>query len=118
MNLSRLTNQELAALIQSAAAELNNRLSEPEIDRIPFRDSRPVVSLREPSEDDKDFILRLKTTALRGGYVSAAERQRVADLAAAGFAEWIKLQGLPLEKGTGPWRKLAEYARVPAARER
>lgn len=115
MNLSHMTDAELAELIRQASSELVSRMTRPDVDRIPFK--RPKVAMREPSEDDKDFVLRLKTRVHSGGYASAADRQRIADLA-ENFESWIRAQGLPTSRGTGEWRKLAEYSRVKPARER
>lgn len=115
MNLSRLTDTELAQLIQQASAELASRLSKPKEERI--QDQRPAVVLREPPDDDKEFALQVKSTVSSGGYVSADERERIAALA-VDYGPWIKRQGLPTERGTGPWRKLAQRSRIKPARER
>lgn len=115
MTLSHLTTRQLAELIRLASAELAARLAEPNVER--SRAERPHVGLREPSDEDKEFVLLLKSTVLAGGYATAEERTRVADLAVE-FGHWIRRQGLPTEKGTAPWRKLAERSRVKPARER
>lgn len=115
MNLSKLTAKQLAELIRDASAELASRLAEPNVERV--KSERPHVVLREPPEDDKEFVLRLKTTVLGGGYVTADERRRVAEIAEE-YEPWVLRQGLPTDSGTGSWRKLAERARVKPARER
>lgn len=115
MNLSELTTQQLAELIRAASAELAYRLAAPSIERIKAERQHDV--LLEPPEDDKDFVLRLKSKVLGGGYVSASERDSIAELAEE-FGPWIRRQGLPTERGTGPWRKLAERSRIKPARER
>ncbi|WP_152640352.1 hypothetical protein [Xanthomonas sp. MUS 060] len=109
MNLSSLTNLQLAKLIRDASDELTLRLSEQNVERVKAKEE--TIYLREPPEDDKDFILRIKTTVTRGGYVTASERSRVADLA-QNYAAWINRQGLPTDSGTGSWRKLAMNSRV------
>lgn len=115
MNLSKLSAVQLAQLISDASAELSARLAAPGVQRV--KPERAVVVLREPAEEDKDFVLRLKTTVMSGGYVSASDRQRIADLAVE-FGPWIKRQGLPTERGTWAWRKLAENARISPAKDR
>lgn len=115
MNLSALSSLQLAELIREASAELAARLAAPEIQRV--RDEPRLVVLREPPEEDKVFVLKLKTFVSSGGYATAADRNRIADLATS-YGPWIARQGLPTERGTGPWRKLAEGSRINAARER
>lgn len=115
MNLSKLSITELAELIREASLELASRMNEPEIQRI--QADRPVVALREPPEDDKDFVLRTKAELQRGGYIRAAERQRVAAIAER-YPDWVRRQGLPTEKGTGAWRDAAHRLSAPRARER
>lgn len=105
MNLSKLTQQELVDLIQQASAELAERMSRPEIERIPH--SRPVVVMREPPSESKAFVLRVKTMVSKGVYIKAAERNRVAAIA-EDYPEWVKQQGLPAERGTSAWREASE----------
>ncbi|HUD43549.1 MAG TPA: hypothetical protein VMR06_16290 [Dokdonella sp.] len=115
MNLSIMSVQQLVDVIREASAELSSRLADPVVDRV--RAARPNVVVREPSEDDKDFALRIKAIVASGGYVSAEDRDRIAALAAE-FGPWIKRQGLPTERGTGAWRKLAQSRRIKPAKER
>lgn len=115
MNLSALSITELAELIRAASLELASRMSEPEIQRI--QADRPVIALREPPEDDKDYVLMVKAALERGSYITAAERQRVATIAAQ-YPDWVRRQGLPTEKGTWAWRDAAHRLSAPRARER
>ncbi len=114
INLSELSDFDLATLIRSAAAELQSRLSqEPIVTRVPAAER--VVTVREPSESDKTYVLMLKSVLQRGGYVKAAERQRVATIAQQ-FPEWVRLQQLPTESGTAVWREAARFhsSKLPA----
>lgn len=115
MKLSELTQAELVDLIQKASAELASRLDQPEIQRI--KNQRPITAMREPSEEDKDFMLMLKAEIQRGGYIRAHERERAAEIAEE-FPEWTMQQKLPTGKGTGEWRKAAQRHAAPRARER
>lgn len=118
MNVSNMSNETLLALIHAASSELADRLAEPAVVRVQdTRPSRDTVVLRVPSDDDKDFILRLKSNVSSGAYATAAERSRVAALAEK-YGAWIKRQGLPTDMGTWAWRKLAEQSRVKPATER
>lgn len=115
MNLTELSAQQLVKLIGEASAELSARMTSPVIERV--KAERTLVVLREPTDDDKDFILRIKSVVAAGGYVLARERDRVAEIA-SDFGPWVARQGLPTERGTGAWRKLAQRSRIPAAQER
>lgn len=115
MKLSELTQAELVDLIHKASAELSSRLAQPEIQRI--KHQRPVIAMREPSEEDKDFMLVLKAQLQRGSYIRAQERERAAEIAEE-FPEWARQQQLPTGKGTGEWRKAAQRHAAPRARER
>src|SRR5690625_3380701 len=64
MKLTELSVTELAELIREASTELASRMSEPEVRRV--KAERPVVTLREPPEDDKEFVLRVKSVVLDG----------------------------------------------------
>ncbi len=115
MNLGELTTLQLAELIRAASAEIASRLAEPAIQRI--QTERAVIAMRVPSDEDRDFLLRLRTAVEQGSYVTADERNRVAELAVE-FGPWIKRQGLPTDRGTGAWRKLKEASRIKPAREK
>ena len=112
--VAELTNDELLRTIQLASAELAKRAKGEVVQQAPTPRREPVEA---PDDDDQDFILRLKTRALSGGYVSASERDRVAAISEK-HRDWVRRQGLPTERGTWAWRKLAEYARRPPAKER
>jgi hypothetical protein len=70
-----------------------------------------------PGEDDKEFCLHIAQRLRRGDYIKADERRRVAGVAER-FPDWVRRQGLPLDAGTGSWRKSSERGRVGQARER
>lgn len=116
MNLSEYSTLQLVEIINQASGELAQRLSEPNIERV--KAEQPTITMRTPNDDDRDFVLRLKTAVLRGGYATAAERNRIAELAEQGFDTWIARQGLPTDRGTWAWRKLAERSRKAPAKER
>ena len=113
-NVAELTTEELLRTIQLSSAELAKRANGEATQQVP-KPKLPEVDA--PDEDDQEFILRLKTKALRGEYISASERNRVADIS-ENYSAWVRRQGLPTERGTGAWRKLAAYARTPAAKPR
>ena len=115
MNLADYSTLQLIELMQAVAAELATRHATPKIDRV--KSEHSVVVLREPPEDEKQFVLYVKGLVQKGDYISAAERGRVADIAVE-YGPWVARQQLPTERGTGPWRKLAERSRVRPARER
>jgi hypothetical protein len=73
--------------------------------------------MREPDEDQKDFVLVLKARLKRGEYITASERQDAAKIADE-FPQWMRLQGMPSGSGTGEWRKASAYYSVVRARER
>ncbi len=77
--LSLLTEAQLVKLIKEAGAELAARLDRQQIDRIPT--PRVVVTMREPSEDQKDFVLMLKARLKKGEYIKAGERREAAAIA-------------------------------------
>ena len=111
---AEMSNDELLRAIQLASAELAKRAQGAATQQAP---KLKLPEVDAPDEDDQEFILRLKTKALRGEYISASERNRVADIS-ENYSAWVRRQGLPTERGTGAWRKLAAYARTPAAKPR
>lgn len=112
--VAELSNDELLRAIQLASAELAKRAKGEATQQVP-KPKRRVIDA--PDDGDRDFILRLKTKALGGEYISASERDRVAEIS-ENYSDWVSRQGLPTERGTGAWRKLAAYARTPAAKPR
>ncbi len=115
MNLADYSTQQLIELMQAISQELAARHSTPLIDRI--KAAQPLIVMREPPEEDKNFVLHIKGRVTLGMYITADERGRVAEIAAE-YGPWVVRQGLPTERGTGPWRKLLERSRVTPARER
>lgn len=115
MNLSQLSQQELVELIQKASAELASRLAQPEIERI--KHPRPVIAMREPPEEDKDFVLAMKHLLSKGRYAKAAERERVAEIARE-YPEWVAQQRMPKSSSAGEWRRVSEFYALGRAKER
>lgn len=116
MNLSIMNDAELIELIQKASAELAERAARSEAKRIAA--PKQTIIMREPSEHQKEFCLRIKTMLGHGVYINARERQQVAEIAET-YGEWVRIQGLPTEKGTKAWREARQYATIfKAATER
>lgn len=115
MNLSQLSRQQLVELIQKASAELAQRMSDPSIERV--KHAEPVRILREPPEDDKDFLMAIKGCLLQGQYATAAERHRVAEIAGE-YPEWVKQQRMPTVSNAGEWRRAAASMTMRRAKER
>lgn len=109
IDLASLTDQELSALIMGAMKEWASRQpgqQETQIVRQPAPKPR-VITVQEPPEQDKEFVLSLKTRLMRGQYIKAGEREAVAEIASE-YPQWILRQGLPTEKGTKAWRDAAD----------
>ena len=116
MNLSTMNDSELIDLIQKTSAELADRAERPEVKRIAA--PKQTIIMREPPEHQKEFCLRIKTMLSHGVYINASERQQVAEIAET-YREWVRIQGLPTEKGTKAWQEAKQYATIfKAARER
>jgi len=109
MNLDTLSNADLTGLIQSAVTELAGRLN-----AMPTASLPAVNKIDEPSADDKDFCMYIEGLLQAGKYIKADERQRVSDIADKHPA-WVRKQGLPTERGTGPWRAAQEFLSAPRA---
>lgn len=107
MNLSTMNDAELIELIQKASAELAERAARPEVKRVAA--PKQMIIMREPPEHQKELCLRIKTMLSQGIYISASERQQVAEIAET-YGEWVRRQGLPEEKGTRAWRIAKENA--------
>lgn len=120
IDLASLTDQELSALLMGAMKEWASRQPghlETQIVRQPAPKPR-VVTLKEPPEQDKEFVLSLKTRLMQGQYVKAGERAAVAEIAEH-YPQWVLRQGLPTEKGTKVWRDAADrHSRYKPADER
>ena len=115
ISLNELTTPDLLQLMRDVAAEIEVRVTAPEVRR--EKTVRPVIVMREPGDDDKEFCLHVAQKLRSGAYIKADERARVAQIAAE-FAPWVRAQRLPTERGTGPWRKAAEVFSVGFAKER
>jgi hypothetical protein len=116
IDLEKLSAHELALLIKSASAELESRLNQtPVVQRIPA--IKKVVTLREPPEYQKDFVLMIKAALQKNTYATADERRRVAAIAAE-YPEWIKRQGLPTTHNAGDWNRMRQQHSATRARER
>lgn len=115
IDLSRMSNHDLARLIRGASALLANRLDEsPDVVREPA--PRPVVSVSEPPPEDKDFALYIKGQLQSGQYISASDRRQIARIAEQ-YTQWVCMQGLPTVHNAGAWDRARQYASAPRARE-
>ncbi len=115
INLKKLSTPALLELLRDVSREIETRLSTPIEQRV--QAVEPVVVVREPGEADKQLCLHIAQRLRRGDYIKAAERQRVAEIAAE-FGAWVEKQGLPTSAGTGAWRKAAEKYSIGFAQER
>lgn len=109
IDLASLTDQELSALLMGAMKEWASRQpghQETQIVRQPAPKPR-IITLKEPPERDKEFVLSLKARLIRGQYIKAGEREAVAEIAEH-YPQWVLRQGLPTEKGTRAWRDAAD----------
>ncbi|ULQ45890.1 hypothetical protein JN531_012345 [Flagellatimonas centrodinii] len=119
LELDKMTDVDLASLISAAMAEWALRrphVADTEvITRVPAKPKSIVV--HEPSEAEKDFVLRLKTKIKSGTYVKASERQAAAEITAR-YPAWAKLQKLPTTPSAGDWKRAAAYYGFTAASEK
>lgn len=113
IKLSTFSDAELIRLISLISTELESRL------RAPFapETEAEAEAMMEPSRDDKDYCLRIKTRLESGSYILAAERERVAAIASE-YPQWVARQGLPADKNTGSWRTAKNYHSIKPANER
>lgn len=112
IDLASLPDQELSALIMGAMKEWASRQpahQETQIVRQPAPKPR-IITVREPSQEEKDIVLNIKARLIEGELIVAAERAKVAELASQ-YPEWMGLQRMPHEKGTKAWREAAEFYR-------
>ncbi len=110
--LNQISTAGLLKLMRDVAAELEARHTTPEVRLI--QDERPVQAVRVPGQVDVDFVLMIAARVRAGGYVKAAERERVAQLA-QDFGPWIERQGLPTTQNAGDWRRKINFASAPRA---
>ncbi len=117
IKFASISDAELAELIAGASAELHGRLVAvgSDVIRKPAPRSATII-VDEPTCDDKDFMLSVKSQMLQGQYVRSEDRSRFKAIAAA-FPAWIKVQGLPDDPGGTAGRRWAErnvrYAPAP-----
>lgn len=116
IELSKLTDLQLLSLISEATAELTARAGKPHVERI-ASPTREKVSVREPDEDQKDFVLMIKAKLRRGDYIKSGDRYDVVAITSQ-FPEWARLQQMPTETGNGAWSRLSERMMAPRAKER
>lgn len=115
-----MPDDELVRLIQAASTELARRIA-PSVAQEPATNatvralSKQEIAL--PSPDDREFCLYVKQKLQSGGYVTADERMRVAEIALK-HPSWVRRQGLPTEHNTGPWRKAGQFLSVKRSTER
>lgn len=116
INLSKLSDADLAQLIAAAGAELSRRLTEE--DRIVRRPTAPeTVVVDEPPIDEKDFVLYVKGLMRSGSYIKSEERRRVTEIAAQ-YPTWVRMQGVPTTSGAGEWKKATAFSSARRAQER
>lgn len=113
--LNEISTPGLFKLLKDVAAELEAR-STGEVVRT-VQDARPVRTVRMPPEEDADFCLMIAARISSGGYVKAAERQRVAEIAHE-FGEWVKRQGLPTTHNAGDWQRKTAMQSAPRVKAR
>lgn len=118
-SIKEMSSAALAQLISAASAELARRADATLMAAATARpqDAPALHVTVKPAEDDADFVLYVKSKLQSGGYITADERRRVAEIAKTHGA-WVRRQGLPTEHNTGPWRKAAEYMARPRAAAR
>lgn len=122
ISITTMPDAELVRLINIASAELARRMSVA-LPALPLEQPAPRQTVpvempaTVPGADDKDFCLHIAQRLRSGDYIKAEERRRVAGVAEE-FPGWVHRQGLPLDAGTGSWRKAAERGRIGQARER
>lgn len=115
ISLKEFTMPGLLQLMRDVSAEIEARITAPEVQR--EKAVRRLIIMREPDDDDKAFCLHIAQKLRSGAYIKADERARVAEIA-KDFAPWVIAQRLPTSRGTGPWRKAAEFFSVGFAKER
>lgn len=118
INFESLTDHELADIITAAAEEWQLRQPRDHrtvVNRNPAMQPK-VVTIDEPAQRDKDFVLHVKAKAASGELIRAAERRGVASIA-ENFPEWVIRQGLPTEGGTSAWRDIQHQMKIGQARE-
>lgn len=115
INLSSLTDLQILSLISEATAELTARAGKPIVERIKAEE-REVVVMREPDEDQKDFVLMIKAKLRRGDYIKSGDRYDVVAITSQ-FPEWARLQQMPTETGAGAWSRIGERMMAPRAKE-
>ena len=119
IDLTALTAPQLAVLIVEAGALLAERLGggATAIASVSMPPKPRAPELDAPADDDKDFVLYVKSLVQRGQYIKADERTRVAEIA-LNHPAWVRRQGLPADGGTGSWRKAGQYMGGARAKER
>lgn len=117
-HIREMSSAALAQLISAASAELARRADASPLAAIQQQAApTPPKITDKPAEDDADFVLYVKSKLQSGGYITAEERRRVAEIAQT-HGDWVRRQGLPTEHNTGPWRKAGEYLSRPRAAAR
>lgn len=117
IDVTQLSDQDLAQLIASAMQEWAGRQTAPEqqavIQRKPASEPR-VVTITEPPQDMKDFVLRIKAMVSKGALITPGERKRVVKIA-EDYPDWVTRQGLPTVNDTRAWHQASEqmYRHMP-----
>jgi hypothetical protein len=107
IDLDGLTNAELAQIARDATALLALRLGGSA--STPHEPSRaPADKDFRPVQADCNFVLYVKSRMKRGEYITASERQRIAEIAAQ-HEDWVRRQGLPIVSNTAPWRNATKF---------
>lgn len=111
-----MSSAALAHIISAASAELDRRAEAGLPVTTPDQPQHaPVPKITDkPEEDDADFVLYVKSKLQGGGYITADERHRVAEIAQM-HGGWVRRQGMPIENNACAWRNAGEYLSRPRA---
>lgn len=112
INVSELSNDDLRKLIIAAMQEYQRRIEMPHVEHSKAVDDRPVVSIVEPADHQKEIILGCLKLLRNGKPVKAAERADYRAIAEQ-FESWMRYHRYPLDvRGPGAERWRAFGARL------
>lgn len=110
IDLESLTDRELGALLSAAFNEWQLRQRSgtgARVQPLPAPALQQEAPAEQPSEDEKDFMLHVKTRLLRRALILASDRQAFRELARK-YPEWTRRQGLPSDPGGSEGRNWRE----------